>query len=89
LEEYLIELQKEFPLLVIPEQVKACDVWWSDNKKQMSHPKSAYLNWMKKAMEIKNNHQDNPSLNGAYKAPSNQYKYAEHYDDTRKQNTPT
>jgi hypothetical protein len=63
LEEFLIDLQGEFPELVISEQIKACDIWWSDNKKTMSHPRSAYRNWMIKAMIIKNsNHQSNQPI---------------------------
>lgn len=55
IETYKVDLSKEFPELNIDQEIKSCETWWSESKKSMSRPKSAYRNWMIKAQEIRSN----------------------------------
>jgi hypothetical protein len=62
LEEYILELKTEFQEIDIDQEIKKCNLWWSDGKRKMSRPKTAYHNWMLKAMEYKNNHHSNQPI---------------------------
>jgi len=43
----------EYPELNVLEEWKACQLWWSEGKKNIIRPKSALNNWLKIAMQRK------------------------------------
>lgn len=86
LSDFFKELKTEFTQIDVDLEIKNCETWWADSKKKMGHPKSAYRNWMIKAVEIKNNHHD--KLQNNYKPVLNQYKYVEDYNVAKPTTTP-
>jgi len=51
---FIEELRPKYPELDLDEEWKACQLWWSESKKEMKRPKSAFLRWLKRSIEIKN-----------------------------------
>lgn len=51
--DYLNSLRAKYPSLDIDAEWEACQLWWSEGKKQMKRPKSALLNWLKRAEQMR------------------------------------
>jgi hypothetical protein len=58
LDAYLKELKTEFNDLDVDGEIVKCELWWSESKKQMKKPKTAYHNWMLRAREYKKTHSE-------------------------------
>lgn len=48
-------LKPKYPELNVKEEIEKCDTWWSEGRKKMTRPKTAYRNWLDRAMKYKNN----------------------------------
>lgn len=54
-EEFVEVMRQEYSDLDIDEELKKCRLWWSEGKKELKRPKSAFKNWLIKAREMRKN----------------------------------
>jgi len=52
-EEYVETMRAEYPGLDIDKELKKFETYWSEGDRTLKRPKSAFHNWLDKAMEIK------------------------------------
>ncbi len=50
-EEYKKSLKPRYPELDVDREWEACQIWWSEGKKEMARPKSALRNWLEIARD--------------------------------------
>uniref|UniRef100_A0A6M3KFJ8 Uncharacterized protein n=1 Tax=viral metagenome TaxID=1070528 RepID=A0A6M3KFJ8_9ZZZZ len=53
-EEYVEAIKAEYRDLDVDVELKKFRLWWSEGKKELKRPKSAFRNWLEKARAIKN-----------------------------------
>ncbi len=46
---FIEELRPKYPHLNLDEEWGKCQLWWSEGKREMKRPKSAFINWLSKA----------------------------------------
>ncbi|KKL11206.1 hypothetical protein LCGC14_2548150 [marine sediment metagenome] len=46
---FIEELRPKYPHLNLDEEWEKCKLWWSEGKREMKRPKSAFINWLSKA----------------------------------------
>jgi phage replication O-like protein O len=56
---FIAEMETEFPELLISDELKSFNLWWSEGKRKLRRPRFAFRNWLKKAREIKKEGHDN------------------------------
>jgi hypothetical protein len=52
-DQYKEELRPQYPDLDIDHELIGFNLWWSEGDRKLKRPKSAFLNWLNKAREIK------------------------------------
>lgn len=55
LHQYLEELRSKYPDLDLDAELVKFNLYWSEGNRKLKRPKLAFLNWMNKAKEIKQN----------------------------------
>ena len=46
---FIDELRPKYPHLDLDAEWEKCKLWWSEGKREMKRPKSAFINWLSKA----------------------------------------
>ncbi len=46
---FIDELRPKYPHLNLDEEWEKCKLWWSEGKREMKRPKTAFINWLSKA----------------------------------------
>jgi len=57
-EEYVVAIQPEYSDLDVNKELEKFKLWWSEGRKELKRPKSAFRNWLDKAREIKQGKRD-------------------------------